>query len=125
MILIVEDDPVLRCITQKQLLFLGLDSETVETGERAVERVSADIALILMDVGLPGIDGATAALQIREKELREQRRRVPIIALTAHADEQRCRNAGMDGFLQKPALLADLKALIEQWLPITKEETQS
>jgi two-component system sensor histidine kinase BarA len=85
-ILVVEDNPVVRTLTQTQLAILGYQSEAVRTGEEAVSlhsRHSPDIVLILMDIGLPGLDGIQTTLLIREKELKEQCKRVPIIALTA------------------------------------------
>jgi CheY-like chemotaxis protein len=116
-ILVVEDDPVLRYLTTMQISVLGYEAETVDCGEAAVEKELAGIALIFMDMGLPGIDGCDATLLIRKKELNEKRTRVPIIALTAHSDRQRCLLAGMDDFLQKPALIADIKSMLEKWLP--------
>jgi two-component system sensor histidine kinase/response regulator len=59
---------------------------------------------ILMDVQIPEMDGFEATQKIREKE-REPRERIPIIAMTAHAlkgDEERCVEAGMDGYVSKP-----------------------
>ena len=116
-ILVVEDNPVVRMLTQKQLSVLGYTSEAVATGEEAVQRDSGDIALILMDIGLPGIDGTRATQLIRERELKEQRKRVPIVALTAHSDKQVCILAGMDDFLQKPARLGDIQRMMATWLP--------
>ena len=116
-ILVVEDNPVVRMLTQKQLSILGYTSEAVGTGEEAVGKNSDDIALILMDIGLPGIDGARATHLIRERELKEQRKRVPIVALTAHADKQGCLLAGMDDFLEKPARLGDIQRMLATWLP--------
>lgn len=113
LILVVEDDPVLRMLTQKQIITLGYRTEAVETGEEAVKQSRPEIRLIFMDIGLPGIDGGHATMLIREKELSEKRPRVPIIALTAHAH----RAAGMDDFLQKPALLADIERMLVKWLP--------
>lgn len=116
-IMLVEDDPVLRDMTKRQLDVLGFDSIPVTSGEEAVERcLSEEIAMILMDIGLPGIDGSHATLLIREKELKEQRKRVPIVALTAHSDRERCMLVGMDDFLQKPALLNDIKRVTDRWL---------
>jgi CheY-like chemotaxis protein len=116
LILVVEDDPVVRDLTARQLAHLGCESVGVTTGEEAIERHNDDLALILMDIGLPGIDGRHATLIIREKELKEQRKRIPIVALTAHSDKQKCALAGMDDFLQKPALLNDIKRVIEKWV---------
>ncbi len=124
-ILVVEDDPILRMTVQKQISHLGKVSETVSTGEEAIARVDSDVAMIFMDVGLPGIDGAHATLLIREKELKERRKRVPIIALTAHSDKHQCAAAGMDDFLQKPALIADIKRMFEKWLPAPLDSANS
>ncbi|MBY0546164.1 MAG: response regulator [Candidatus Obscuribacterales bacterium] len=118
LILLVEDDPVLRDLTGRQITVLGFESVLVGTGEEAVAKTSdnTDIAMIFMDIGLPGIDGNHATLIIREQELIEHRKRIPIIALTAHSDAQRTALAGMDDFLQKPALLNDIKRMTDKWI---------
>ena len=115
-ILIVEDDPTLRVMTQKQLDALGYTSEAVGTGEDALTANIEEMSAILMDVGLPGIHGVTAAMMIREQELAAARKRIPIIALTAHSDRDRCILAGIDDFIQKPALLSDLKLVLDKWV---------
>jgi CheY-like chemotaxis protein len=43
--------------------------------------------------------------------------------LTAHAESGACNLAGMDDFLQKPALLADIKAMLDKWLPAGHNES--
>jgi CheY-like chemotaxis protein len=114
-ILVVEDDPILRDLTQRQIAKLGFQCIAVNTGEAAVDQVGSEIGLIFMDIGLPGIDGTHATLLIREKELLQQRKRIPIVALTGHADRARVMAVGMDDFLQKPAMMADIKLMIEKW----------
>ena len=121
LILVVEDDPVVRELITRQLALLGFNSVAAKSGEEAIERVQTNIEMIFMDIGLPGINGEHATLLIREKELREQRRRTPIVALTAHLDSGRCALAGMDDFLQKPALLNDIKRMVDKWLPRDSE----
>ena len=116
LILIVEDDPIVRDLTARQLTILGFESIAVRSGEEAIEKDNGSFNLILMDIGLPGIDGIQATMLIRENELREHRPRTPIVALTAHADSKRCKMAGMDDFLQKPALLNDLKNTLSKWI---------
>jgi CheY-like chemotaxis protein len=117
LILLVEDSPVARFVTQKQIAQLGYTSETAASGEEAVEKYDGNFSLIFMDVGLPGIDGIEATKQIRERERNQQFKHVPIIALTAHSNKEQCLAAGMDDHLQKPALIADLKRMLDSWLP--------
>ncbi len=66
---------------------------------------------------MPQMDGYALTAAIRREE--GARRRTPIVALTANAlrdEEQRCRAAGMDGYLTKPVRLAQLKTTLEAWL---------
>ena len=73
--------------------------------------------IILMDVQMPEMDGYTATAAIRELEKSRHLRRTPIVALTAHAmqgDQERCLDAGMDGYVSKPVQPADLLNAIEQ-----------
>jgi CheY-like chemotaxis protein len=121
-ILIVEDDPVVRMLTEKQVSALGsYRVKTVSTGEAALELISDDIALIFMDVGLPGIDGLNVTLHIRQQELAHGFKHIPIVALTGHGDKDKCLAGGMDDFLQKPALLADIRSMLNKYLPADRE----
>jgi CheY-like chemotaxis protein len=72
-----------------------------------------------MDCEMPGVDGYHAAQTIRRYENASGRGRVPIIALTAHAlpeYQQRSIDAGMDGHLSKPIILATLAQTLERFL---------
>lgn len=117
-ILIVEDDPVLRSVGKRQLSALGFaDVIVADTGEAALELVDDQRpSLILMDVGLPGIDGNQTTAAIRETEEQLHLARATIIALTANSDREKCFDAGMDDYLLKPALLADLQRILIKWL---------
>jgi CheY-like chemotaxis protein len=117
LVLVVEDDPMLRDMVRRQLGKLGFEAVLVGSGEEALEQSHAEVGLILMDIGLPGMDGAYAAMLIREKELRDQKKRTPIVALTGHSDRQRVLSVGIDDFLQKPALIADIKLMCDRWIP--------
>jgi CheY-like chemotaxis protein len=73
-------------------------------------------ALILMDMSLPEIDGWEATRQLKAAE---DTRRIPIIALTAHAmsgDEERAKEAGCDDYDTKPVELARLLAKMDALL---------
>ena len=115
LIMVVEDDPILRDLTRRQIKILGFECVTIETGEAAIDYDESQVGLVFMDIGLPGMDGTTAASHMREREQREQRKRVPIVALTGHSDRQRVMVVGMDDFLQKPALMSDIKKMIEKY----------
>jgi CheY-like chemotaxis protein len=70
--------------------------------------------LILMDVQMPDMDGFETTAAIRRNETG---RRMPIIALTAHAmvgDRERCLAAGMDGYASKPIRTEDLNNEIDR-----------
>ncbi len=119
-ILIVEDDPIVRLVTEKQIAMLGdFKTEAVSTAEAAIARFPDNICLIFMDIGLPGMDGLYATLQIRELEKQNGHKRVPIIALTGHGDRNKCIAAGMDDYLQKPTLLADIKRMLQKHLVVS------
>lgn len=125
-VLVVEDDPTLRNLVQRQLKKLGFKSFQVDSGEAALEFDTRQIGLIFMDIGLPGIDGIYTTMLIREKELREGSKRVPIVALTGHADRERVMSkaVGMDDFIQKPALVDDLKEMLDKWFAIRERNVQ-
>jgi len=72
----------------------------------------------LMDIQMPEIDGIEATRAIREKE-RTNGNHQPVIALTAHAmkgDQERCLNAGMDGYLSKPIRPQELDEILDKYV---------
>ena len=114
-ILLAEDAPVNQLLVRRLLEKAGHTVTVVETGAQAVEALArAHYDVVLMDIQMPEMDGFEATATIRARE-RNGHRRVPVIALTAHAmegDRERCIAAGMDGYLSKPirsdALFASL-----------------
>lgn len=120
-ILAAEDDPVSRMLVQTILQRKGYQVECVCDGNAVVEAVAAARPdLILMDVGLPGMDGMEAARRIRQTEgASPAAQRVPIVAMTAHVlseERDRCFAAGMDDFIGKPVQAAELLQTVERWL---------
>jgi CheY-like chemotaxis protein len=91
----------------------------VTNGRAAVEACAREkFDLVLMDVQMPEMNGLDATVEIRAHEAAAGLARTPVWALTAHAmagDEEKCRAAGMDGYLTKPldrsALLGALTAV--------------
>ena len=101
-----------------QRLTVGLlakDRHTVTLANNGAEAldvaVGARFDVILMDVQMPVMDGVEAAKAIRRREREVGAQPTPIVALTARAtqeDAERCRIAGMDGYLSKPFRRAQL-----------------
>jgi CheY-like chemotaxis protein len=118
-ILIAEDNEANRLLALTQLERLGYEGHAVADGAEAVEAVGAnDYALVLMDCRMPGVDGIAAARAIREAEIGTGAHTI-IVAMTAGAlddDRNACLNAGMDDYLCKPVLLADLQRVFTKWL---------
>jgi signal transduction histidine kinase len=120
--LVADDTPANRLVTERLLARLGVAVVAVEDGQRAVDAVvgGEPLDIVLMDLQMPGMDGLEAARLIRAWEETGRVARVPIVALTAaafDADRQRCLDAGMDGYLTKPLMLANLRAELGRWLP--------
>lgn len=128
LVLIVEDNPVNRGMIVKLLAVIGFPSEGVATASEALDRFDpATHGLILTDLRMPGIDGLALAREIRRREADAGRGPVPIIALTADAQaetQQKCRSAGMNGYLTKPVEVATLQPMLEQWLGRCENRTQ-
>ncbi len=94
-------------------------------GRQAVDCLEREpFDLVLMDVQMPEMDGLTAAQLIRRRERDgdhwpQQRSRLPIIAMTAHAmkgDRERCLQAGMDDYVSKPIRAGELQTAIARSL---------
>ena len=104
-ILLAEDGAVNQFLVKRLLEKAGHTVAVVETGAQAVEALAGRyFDAVLMDIQMPEMDGFEATARIRARESHGHRR-VPIIALTAHAmegDRERCRAAGMDGYISKP-----------------------
>jgi signal transduction histidine kinase/CheY-like chemotaxis protein len=114
-VLLAEDNPVNQRVATRLLEKKGHAVTLAGNGVAAVATFRrGEFDLVLMDVQMPEMDGLEATRQIRAGESGD---RVPIIALTAYAmksDEERCHQAGMNGYLSKPISAARLNELIER-----------
>lgn len=117
-LLIVEDnemnlEALSRLLVRRGYLVLGAGS-----GEQALEIAARSRpSLILMDIGLPGIDGYETTRRLKADPATQA---IPVIALTAHAlvtDRERAFEAGCVEFDTKPIDLARLCAKISACLP--------
>lgn len=132
-ILVAEDNEVNRRVIVAHLKKLGLEADCVHDGQQAVGALTKenDYNLILMDIEMPRLNGYQATAEIREMERQQQRRRIPVIALTAHAmkgDRDTAFASGMDDYLAKPYTSQELADMIDKWVarpsraPVTKHE---
>ena len=126
-ILLAEDSPVNREVAVGMLELLGYELDVVENGQQALMASDSDnIDMILMDCQMPEMDGLTVTGRIRQRERSSGRRRLPIIALTAHAmqgDREQCLAAGMDDYLTKPYTQMQLRDMVLKWL--SKQDPES
>ena len=116
-ILLAEDNLINQQVAARRLQKLGHTVEIANNGAEAVEALKArSYDLILMDVQMPEMDGFEATAAIRAMTC--EKRRIPIIAMTANAlpsDCERCLAAGMDDYIAKPVHQRILVELIEKW----------
>ena len=106
-VLVVDDDPLIRGMARATLEAESLVVDEAATGEAALERLLSDAGgplprLLLLDLGLPGVDGHTVVRKLRESA---RARRVPIVILTGSEredDEFALMEEGVDDYLRKP-----------------------
>ena len=111
-ILIVEDNEMNRDMLGRRLERRGFEIDSALDGQEGLDKMrERKPDLVLMDMGLPVLDGWQATTQAKEDD---DLKDVPIIALTAHAletDRQKALAAGADDFDTKPV---DIKRLLEK-----------
>jgi PAS domain S-box-containing protein len=104
-ILVAEDNPINQMLAVRVLEKAGHRMAVANNGEEVLAAVAREpFDLVLMDVQMPVMDGFEATALIRQQE-KGSRRRLPIVAMTAHAmkgDREKCLEAGMDGYVTKP-----------------------
>jgi CheY-like chemotaxis protein len=125
-LLIVEDNPDIADTTATMLAIAGHTVRCARDGAQAIaEAQSFAPEVVLLDVGLPELDGYQVARRLRQLP---QTRHALIIGLTGYgmpADRQRGREAGFDHHLLKPADPAELRTLIESWSPNASDSERS
>ncbi len=118
-ILLIEDNEMNRDMLSRRLERKGYTVIVAVDGGEGLAKARAETPdLILMDMSLPVLDGWEATRQLKAAAAT---RRIPVIALTAHAmasDEQKAKEAGCDDFdtkpIEFPRLLGKIEALLQR-----------
>lgn len=117
LVLIADDDADHRDLYAVFLESRGYRVEVALDGREAIDKaVALRPAVIIMDLGMPVIDGWTACRRLKDDE---RTAGIPIIALSAHAmegEEARVKAAGCDAYLAKPCLPENVLAAVERRL---------
>jgi CheY-like chemotaxis protein len=117
-VLVVDDDMRNIFALSSVLERRGMAVLTAGTGREAISMLEStpDVAIVLMDIMMPEMDGYTTMQVIRQNS---SFRRLPIIALTAKAmkgDREKCLEAGASEYLAKPVNTEQLLSALRMWL---------
>jgi CheY-like chemotaxis protein len=117
-VLLVDDDARNIFALSSVLERRGMRVLTATTGKEAIAILEStpDVAIVLMDIMMPEMDGYQTMQEIRKNN---RLRRLPIIALTAKAmkgDREKCVAAGASDYLAKPVNTEQLLAALRMWL---------
>jgi HAMP domain-containing protein/CheY-like chemotaxis protein/signal transduction histidine kinase len=117
-VLLVDDDSRNIFALSSVLERRGMQVLTSTTGNEAIELIEStpDLAIVLMDIMMPEMDGYQTIEEIRKTPAH---RRLPIIALTAKAmkgDREKCLEAGASDYLAKPVNTEQLLSSLRMWL---------
>jgi CheY-like chemotaxis protein len=110
--LVVDDSATHRLFTSATLLKRGYRVTCVNDGLEAVAAwLKQHFDVVLMDIEMPNMDGITATVEIRQREVLVYAY-TPIVALTSTKDYEKCFEAGMDGFTAKPLNVEHLEQIL-------------
>ena len=117
-VLLAEDDPLLVALVRASVRPAGVELLEAGTGTEAVAiaRVRRP-KLVLLDVGLPEMDGWEVCQELKADPATRDARVVMLTARAAAADRERAAEAGADGYLTKPFSPAELLEVVTTWLP--------
>ncbi len=118
-VLVVEDNQVNATVARAFLKRMGCESVEASDGAKALDQLRQEtFVLVLMDCQMPNMDGFEASRRIRSGEAGLQNAAIPIIALTAAAqesDRDKVIQAGMNDHLSKPFSYSALCEMVEKW----------
>ena len=119
--LVVEDDRMIQTIIKANLESIGIPTVLAGNGVEAIEAIkNHSFDFVLMDIRMPGQDGLDATRWIRDIEVGQTVRHVPIFALTTYdtiAHTREIIDAGMDEHMVKPFRLERFIKILDKYFP--------
>lgn len=116
-VLIIEDNSLILELVVNLLEKIGLEVITAVTAENGIELAKSESPdLILMDIGLPGMDGHTATRIIKEDI---KTNKIPVVAMSSHAmkgDEEKAIEAGCTDYITKPLDTREFTKIVEKMI---------
>ena len=126
-LLLIEDNPIALIVLENLVASAHCQFTSAIDGESGLELAKTQpFDLIITDLGLPGMSGSEMTTQLRVFEMEHHKKPVPIIGLTAHADDkskQECIQSGMNEALTKPMQAHTLETIKSTYL--TPDKTTS
>lgn len=128
-ILVAEDNYINQQVIISMLSNMHYDYHVVGNGKEALDELTLRpnyYDLVLMDCQMPTMDGYEATRQIRANTNKQYNAQIPIIAITANAltgDDEKCFEAGMSDYIEKPITSSQLYSVITKW-PAKKNKIQ-
>ena len=120
-ILVAEDDALNQLYIRLLLEKLGHTVTIASNGQDALNLLEKqNFECILMDIQMPVMDGVDAVKALRSESRFQDKRDIPVIAVTGHnlpGDREKFLAAGMDDYLAKPVAMVDLRAVLEKFFP--------
>ena len=114
-VLIIEDDEKSRRLLSDVLRYYGYDILQTDRGEEGMSMLAgSDVALVLMDIQLPGISGFEALARIRASAALKNTKVVAVTASVMDTDRRRILEAGFDGYVPKPVNLQNLMGTVRE-----------
>jgi CheY-like chemotaxis protein len=121
-VLIVDDNKLNQLVAAGCLRKLGMDTEIVDSGEKALDAFKArQFDAVLTDIMMPGMDGYELTAHIRDINAAREVF-TPVIGVSARAmegDRENALLAGLDDYLTKPLRQPELEACLNRWLAPT------
>ncbi len=115
-VLVVEDNPLNRELVLEILNSQGFSADEAKDGEEAIQKAEKNAYdLIIMDIGLPGMDGVEVTKIIKSKP---KYKFVPVVALTAFAmkgDKEKFLKSGFDAYASKPINVSEFVEILKKY----------